>query len=118
MYKTELYHHGVKGMKWGHRKAKYVKKRATKRKNKYLSETQRKYDIHRGNAKHYSRMAKEYKKMSDKEYAKLYDDEGLLSSLGGAGKAANKEIMNIPVDKITLKKEYERIINKYLNETT
>ena len=82
---TELMHYGVRGMKWGVR-------RAEKRRSKYANQAKRKAEMHESLARTYSKDAKELKSMSDSAYAKRFDDKDYLKSLGGAKKARTMEI--------------------------
>lgn len=45
MYENELYHHGVKGMKWGQRKDQKKTAKQSARRQKYLDKTSKKYNV-------------------------------------------------------------------------
>lgn len=126
-----LQHYGVKGMKWGVR-------RAEKRRSKYLNKTDRMAKMHESNAKAYLNSAKKLKSTNDKDYEKQFDDREYLNSLGGAKKvkqqeiaeyerkakdsmqyakdwiSAHDEIMNTPLSALKSKKDYRNIINSHM----
>ena len=79
----ELYHFGVKGMKWGIR---HTRKRAQNRKNRDLDLTSRRAKLDSSYAKYYRATAKNHKSMSDDDYAKYFDDPDLLKAHGGLTK--------------------------------
>lgn len=132
-YPDYLMHYGVKGMKWGVR-------RAEKRRSKYANKAIQKAKRHQANSKWYSETAKRYRRMSDTDYASMFDDDELLKLSGGAHTArlseikANElrasdsasaakqwlavhdEIMNTPIDKLKKKMDYKEIINRHLND--
>lgn len=110
-----------------------------KRKQKYLDKTNKMAKMHKSNAKYYGHQAQKYEKMSDKQYKNMFDDKDIFKQYGGSKKMkqhdineykqkeknskeyakdwldAHNEIMKIPVNKRTTKKEYKNIINKYMN---
>ena len=130
---TELFHYGVKGMKWGVR-------RAEKRRKKYLDRAERMAKSHESTSKTYSSVAKKLSRRSDSDYAKDFDDKEYLDSLGGPRKArlaeisyyekksqdsagyarqwmaAHDEIANTPIENLKRNSDYSRIINRYLNQ--
>ena len=133
----ELYHFGVKGMKWG---VRHTRKRARNAKNRDLDLTSRRAKLDSDYAKYYRATAKNHKSMSDDDYAKYFDDQDLLKAHGGAHKArleaikgysdyaydyaksakswakAHEEIMNTPIDAyVEDRKIGKKIINKMLN---
>lgn len=66
MSNVELYHHGVKGMKWGHRKAqKYASKAKTARESSKEWDVMAKYALEKGKTK----KAAKYKKYAAEERA-------------------------------------------------
>lgn len=127
----ELMHYGVKGMKWGVR-------RALKKQAKYADRAERMSKAHKSASRVYSETANKLRNTSDKEYAKQFDDKEYLRSLGGARKArlseiqyneikagnsaragkawaaAHDEIMNTPIDRIKRNRDYREIINRHL----
>lgn len=130
---TELFHYGVKGMKWGVR-------RAEKRRKKYLNKTERMAKGYESTSKTYSSVAKKLSRRSDSDYATDFDDKDYLDSLGGPRKArlaeisyyekkssdyagyakqwmaAHDEIANTPIENLRKNSDYNRIINRYLNQ--
>ena len=127
----ELMHHGIKGMKWGVRRAE--NKRA-----KYVAKTDRMAKSHRSISRGYQKSANQLRNMSDKDYADQFDDKMLFDQYGGAhntriaeieynenrakdyavyGKqwvAAKKEIMNTPIEKLKKNRDYQEIIDRNL----
>lgn len=130
---NELYHYGVKGMKWGVR-------RARKKQAKYADRADRMSKAAESASRGYSKTAKELRNTSDKEFAKQFDDEEYLSYLGGARKArlseikyyemrasdsaeagkawaaARNEIMNTPIERLKRNKDYLEIIARHLQD--
>ena len=134
----ELYHFGVKGMKWG---VRHARKRAQNRRDRDLELTSRFAKLDSDYAKYYRATAKKHKNMSDDDFAKMFDDRDLLKGGGGAHKSrlnavksyndyadsyaksakewakAHKEIMNTPIDAyVKDRKIGKKIITKMLNE--
>lgn len=129
-----LTHYGVKGMKWGVR-------RAEKRRRKYLDKTERMAEGHKSISKSYSSVAKKLSRRSDADYAEEFDDKDYLDSLGGPRKArlaeisyyekkskdhqqyanewmaAYDEIANTPIEQLKKDSDYKRIVNRYLNQS-
>ena len=85
----ELYHFGVKGMKWG---VRHARKRAQNRRDNDLALSSRLSKSDAGSAKMYRDMANKLKKMSDDDYSKTFDDSDFLEIRGGAHKSRLDEI--------------------------
>lgn len=85
----ELYHFGVKGMKWGVRRKR---KKAEKTRERDLSYTGRQAMNFAGMSNSFRKGEKSLKARSDEEYANMFDDPELLELEGGAHKARLNQI--------------------------
>ena len=109
MYSDELMHFGVKGMKWGQRKSKYVSSLDTARANYKNSKKSGK------NTEEFKRAKKAYKKEKENNkkaineaYNKIQDSRTLTS------KAASS--MGLSYNNATSKKAAKNMVNKEIPE--
>lgn len=117
MYKNELYHHGVKGMKWG-----------VRRRQKIQSNVSNKLKWRARNANERVSMARDALKSNDPDYIKnsvhprdsknlktakraLNSDIEYWSRVGERAVAKNKELMSMNINEISTR-DYKRRVKE------
>lgn len=86
---SELYHYGVKGMKWGVRRKR---RKAAKARERDISYTGRQAMTFAGMSNSFRKGGNSLKARSDEEYADMFDDPELLELEGGIHKARLNQI--------------------------
>ena len=73
---SDISHHGVKGMKWGVRKAE-------KRRYKYVSQAKHRLKLNKSAKATYEKEIERYKKATERDLRKEVDDPELFDQFGG-----------------------------------